>query len=192
MKKNIIFLLKFRRFLLKKIINSNNYEFISPKLNNKNIYLSDPNYFDNESILIFKYLIKQSEYNKMYNLKSINKFNFNILFKRYKTANELQQIINLNYLQNNEKFINKQLMSHILFTYKYSDDNYFIFVYSQHDNLVKFDTESEIQKDLVDYYFNNEIKNINNKIWFTSDVIKYIKISTGFKITKFYPYLINI
>lgn len=189
MKKNIIFLLKLRSLYLKYYINNTYYEFINYNIiKNKIFYLNIPNYFDNESILIFKYLKKNLNYNKIYILKSIDKYNINLLVKKYKTENEINKILEFNYSKS-EEYHNKNLMSFILFSYKFDEETYFIFSYIIGSHLTKYNEQNEIQQELVSYYYDD----INyDNIWFTTDIIKYIKINNEFKITKYYPFYINL
>ena len=80
-------------------------------------------------------------------------------------------------------------MSCILFVCQYNN-KYFIFSTLPKQKLIKYDQTSESQFGLINYYYKDNI-NMSN-VWFSNDSVKYIKINNEFKITKFYPFLINL
>lgn len=187
MKKNILFLLKFRNFIFNHYLQNKYYYFSSS--NSLNILLNFNETFDNESILIIDYLYKKCETNKIYLIKSIEKYYLNILVSSYNNKDDVIKILKIN----NEKcntYINKNIMSSILFVCKYKT-KYIIFSSFIKNEAIKFDPNNDIQVELINYYFNDDKIN-NDKIWFSTNVVKYIKINDSFKVTKFYPFLINL
>lgn len=187
MKKNIIFLLKFRNFIYNHYLQNKYYYF--QQSNSLKILTNYNSYFDNESILIIDYLYKNciSDTN-YYVIKSIEKYNLNILVKSYTNESDVLKILKFNNIKC-DNYINKNIMSCILFTCKYKN-KYFIFSSFLKNEIVKFDKNNDIQLELIKYYFNDDI-DINN-IWFSTNIVKYIKINNDFKVTKFYPFYINL
>jgi hypothetical protein len=185
MKKNIIFLLKLRNYIFNSYQTNRYYTYIS---NNSVSIMDDNNFFDNESIAIFNYFEKNCHESKIYLLRKIDQFNMNVIMCMYKKKQDVINILKYNNLFCSD-YINKNIMSCILFVCQYNN-NYFIFSTIPKQKLIKYDQTSESQFELINYYYKDNI-NMSN-IWFSNDSVKYIKINNEFKVTKFYPFLINL
>lgn len=193
MKKNIVFLLKYRIIILKNILKTNQFEFISPKILPTNLYLNIKDYFDNESIAVFLTLKKRINDKDIFIIETIDKYGINVAVRKYTDEDEVKRVIEFNY--NRSDYINKQIMSIVIFSLKF-DDVYFIFSYIHPLKLIKYDSSIEIQQNLIDHYYKdfktNKLTVDVNKVFFINDVVKYIKIHNEFKTTQYSPYYINL
>lgn len=185
MKKNIIFLLKLRNYIFKSYQINRYYTFVD---NASTTIMDNNDFFDNESIAILYYFIRNCKVNHIYMIRTIDIFNLNILMCMYTSKQDVLNILNYNNLYCKD-YINKNIMSCILFACKF-ENKYFIFSTMNIQKCIKYDHSSTTHVELISYYFNDTID--NNKIWFSNDLVKYIKINNEFKVTKFFPYLINL
>lgn len=163
------------------------------QLNSKsqNLVLFDiTNEFDIETIFIFEYLIKFSQKNKPYLLKSICNFSMNVLYCIYDNQQNMNHIIDIN-LNKYDEYINKNLMSCVIGAFKYKQF-YIIFSTFSVKKYMRFDKNNETHLELIKYYFNSSDVTNYNRLFFSSDTIKYIKIGDKFKLTKYYPFLVNL
>lgn len=184
MKYNIIFLLKLRKHFFDYYKENKFYKF-----NPSQIRICDAEVtFDKESMLVFEFLSRYAHPNKVFYLKNICQFSFNILVATYKTQEEALQILDFN-KQKCEEYINKNIMSCVLIACKYKN-MYFIFSTFLKSNCVKFDKNNDTHLELANYYYKEFID--YKKLFFSDDVVKYIKINGKYKLTKFYPFLINL
>lgn len=184
MKYNIIVLLKLRKYIFEYYKENKYYKFAAPKT----AICDVDSIFDTESKLIFEFLKKYTTPNHVYYIKNICQFNFNILVASYSNQKDVMRILD----QNREKcdeYINKNIMSAVLVACKYKD-TFFVFSTFLKSKCVKFDKNNETHLELVKYYYKDYIN--YNRLFFSDDIVKYIKLEGKFKLTKYYPFLVNL
>lgn len=144
--------------------------------------------FDTESKLVFAYLRKHLIVNRVYILKNICEYNFNILVCAYENEHDVHTILT-SYRDRRDEYIKKNIMSCILFVCKYAN-RYFIFSTFIRNNCIRFDKNNDTHLAFVKYYYSSDVD--YNRIFFTNDIIKYVKLGDKFKLTKYSPFLINL
>lgn len=187
MKYNIVFILKLRKCAFTYYQENRLYK-LEMKQPKNNVICDADSMFDTESKLVFAYLRKYARPGHVYILKNICQFNFNILVAAYDHEHEVVDILSRNE-RHFDEYVNKNIMSCILFTCKYKD-KYFIFASFVKDKCVKFDQNNDTQLELVKYYYTDSID--YNKLFFSNDTVKYIKLGNKFKLTKYYPFYVNM
>lgn len=185
MKYNIIFILKLRKSIFNYYQENKYYNFKAPK---KYKICNIKNYFDIESRLFFILLSKRIKSNTIYILKKICNYNLNILVSMYDNKDDMLHVFDTNTKKCTD-YINKNIMSCILFTCTYNS-KYYIFSSFVKGNYVTFDKNNDVQLDLLNYYYDINID--QTRVVFSDDIIKYIKLGDKFKLTKYYPFYINL
>ncbi len=188
MKYNIIFILKFRKRALKYYQSNKLYRLTF----NKKIKICEitRDKFDAESILLIEYMYKMCKPGKIYILKSVETLNINVAFKIYETKKDMINAICSIDAKIGEEYTNKNVMSCTIFVCAYKN-KHIAFTTFIDSKFTKFDKNNDIHLDFFKHYYSNLNISYSNLL-FSDDIVKYIKLGDGFKLTKYNPFLINL
>lgn len=185
MKINILFLLKLRNYVFKLCSLNRHYSFDST---NSVTLMEDQHSYDTDSLLILNYFYKNCKADHVYFLKNIDKFKMKLILCKYSSKSDA--VSKMEFQNKNCKFyINNNLITTILFACAFRD-KYFIFSSFPRQDIIKYDPTNNVHEELKAQFIHFEI-NID-RLWLCTNILKYIKLKSGYKITKYYPLYINL